>query len=212
MPEASTNPNSAFRNPNSPWLLVGLGNPGEEYEGTYHNVGFRVLDRIAERENVRINDRCGPALISRKVILSGQPAVLVKPQTYMNNSGSAMPPVFERFEAVVKDVIVVYDELALPLGKIRVRQKGSAGGHNGIKSIISTFGDDEFLRVRVGIHPEREIGDVRDFVLSRVAKSDRKLLDETEEIAAKAIEMLIAEGIEKAMAEYNGIDLREKEN
>ena len=194
------------------WLIVGLGNRDDEdneYAGTYHNVGFRVLDRIAAREGVRINDRCGPALISRKVILNGQAAVLVKPQTYMNNSGAALPPVFERFEAAAKDVIVVYDDLALPLGKIRIRQKGSAGGHNGIKSIISTFGDDEFLRIRVGIQPEREIGDVRDFVLSRVAKSDRDLLEQAEEIAVKAVDTLIAEGITKAMAEYNGIDLRE---
>jgi len=197
------------------WLIVGLGNRDDEdneYAGTYHNVGFRVLDRIAAREGVRINDRCGPALISRKVILSGLPAVLVKPQTYMNNSGAAMPPVFERFEATAKDVIVVYDDLALPLGKIRIRQKGSAGGHNGIKSLISTFGDDEFLRIRVGIQPEREISDVRDFVLSRVAKSDRDLLEQAEEIAVKAVDTLIAEGLSKAMAEYNGIDLREKEN
>ena len=200
------------------WLIVGLGNRDDEdneYAGTYHNVGFRVLDRIAAREAVRANggwDRCGPALISRKVILSGQPAVLVKPQTYMNNSGAALPPVFERFEATAKDVIVVYDDLALPLGKIRIRQKGSAGGHNGIKSLISTFGDDEFLRIRVGIQPEREIGDVRDFVLSRVAKSDRDLLEQAEEIAVKAVDTLIAEGLSKAMAEYNGIDLREKEN
>jgi PTH1 family peptidyl-tRNA hydrolase len=197
------------------WLIVGLGNPDNEYAGTYHNVGFRVLDRIAEREAVRAYGgwgRCGPALISRQVVLSGQAAVLVKPQTYMNNSGAAMPPVFERFEATAKDIIVVYDDLALPLGKIRIRQKGSAGRHNGIKSLISTFGDDEFLRVRVGIQPEREIGDVRDFVLSRVAKSDRDLLEQAEEIAVKAVDTLIADGLTKAMAEYNGIDLREKEN
>jgi PTH1 family peptidyl-tRNA hydrolase len=200
------------------WLIVGLGNRDDEdneYTGTYHNVGFRVLDRIAAREAVRANggwDRWGPALISRRVILSGLPAVLVKPQTYMNNSGAAMPPVFERFEATAKDVIVVYDDLALPLGKIRIRQKGSAGGHNGIKSLISTFGDDDFLRIRVGIQPEREISDVRDFVLSRVAKSDLDLLEQAEEIAVKAVDTLIAEGLNKAMAEYNGIDLREKEN
>ena len=189
-------------------LIVGLGNPGEEYAGTYHNAGFRVLDRIAEEQNVRFKERCGPALISGKVALGGQPAVLVMPQTYMNTSGSALPPVFERFESAASDVIVVYDDLALPLGKLRVRQKGSAGGHNGIKSIISTLGSDEFLRIRVGIQPDRETGDVRDFVLSRVAKNDRELLDQTEEIAVRAVETLIAEGIDKAMAEYNGIDLR----
>jgi PTH1 family peptidyl-tRNA hydrolase len=128
----------------------------------------------------------------------------------MNRSGAALPAVFERFEATARDLIVVYDDLALPLGKIRVRQKGSAGGHNGIKSLISTLGSDEFLRIRVGIQPDRETGDVREFVLSRVAKSDRALIEQAEEVAAKAVETLIAEGIEKAMAAYNGIDLREE--
>jgi PTH1 family peptidyl-tRNA hydrolase len=192
------------------WLIVGLGNPGEEYANTYHNVGFHVLDRIAEQQAVRIKERCGPALISGRVTLGGQSAVLVAPQTYMNKSGSALPSLFERFEAGPSDLIVVYDDLALPLGKLRVRQKGSAGGHNGIKSIISTLGSDEFLRVRVGIRPDREVGDVRDFVLSRIAKGDSTLLGQAEDIAVKAAETLIAAGIERAMAEYNGIDLREE--
>jgi len=192
------------------WLVVGLGNPGEEYAGTYHNVGFRVLDRIAGQHGVRIRERCGPALISGRVTLGGQPATLVAPQTYMNKSGSALPPVFERLESGAGDLIVVYDDLALPLGKLRIRQEGSAGGHNGIKSIISTLESDEFLRIRVGIKPDREPGDVRDFVLSRVGKTDRLLLDETEDVAVKAIETLIAQGIDKAMAEYNGMDLREE--
>lgn len=191
------------------WLIVGLGNPGEEYAGTYHNVGFRVLERIAEHERARVKERCGPALISGRVTLGGQPAVLVAPQTYMNKSGSALPPLFERFEASATDMIVVYDDLALPLGKLRVRQKGSAGGHNGIKSIVSALGSDEFLRIRVGIQPDHDVGEVRDFVLSRVSKSDRRLLDQTEDIAVRAVESLIADGIDSAMAAYNGIDLRE---
>jgi PTH1 family peptidyl-tRNA hydrolase len=129
----------------------------------------------------------------------------------MNQSGTALPPVLERFESTGQDLIVVYDDLALPLGRIRLRQKGSAGGHNGIKSIISTLGSDEFLRIRVGIQPERTIDNVRDFVLSRVAKGDRALLEEAEAVAEKAVETLVAEGIKKAMAAYNGIDLREEE-
>jgi PTH1 family peptidyl-tRNA hydrolase len=148
------------------WLIVGLGNPGEKYAGTYHNVGFQVLGRLAARESIRVNERSGQALISGKTMIAGQPAILVAPQTYMNNSGVAMPPLFKSFEAGPRDVIVIYDDIALPLGKIRVRQKGSAGGHNGIKSLISAFGSDEFLRIRVGIQSEREIGDVRDLVLS----------------------------------------------
>jgi PTH1 family peptidyl-tRNA hydrolase len=191
-------------------LVLGLGNPGDEYKDSYHNVGFRVLDRIAAEQNTRFRERCGPALISGKIVLGGQTAILVAPQTYMNRSGAALPPVFERFEATAADLIVVYDDLALPLGKIRVRQKGSAGGHNGIKSLVSTLGSDEFLRIRVGILPDREVFDVREFVLSRVAKSDRLLIDQAEEVAAKAVEGLIAEGLEKAMAAYNGIDLREE--
>jgi len=194
------------------WLIVGLGNPGAEYAGTYHNVGFRVLDRLAARENVRINERCGAAVISDEVRIGGQAAVLVKPQTYMNDSGAAMPPVFDRFGAGAQNVIVIYDDVALPLGKVRVRQRGSAGGHNGIKSLISTFATDEFLRVRVGIKPDREVDDLREFVLSRVVRADEDLLDQAEEIAAKAVETLIGEGVDQAMSRYNGIDLREKEN
>jgi len=194
------------------WLIVGLGNPGEEYAGTYHNVGFRVVSRLADREKVRLNERCGPALISNKVVIGGQPSVLVMPQTYMNQTGTAIPPVFERFGATPHDVIVIYDDVALPLGKIRVRQKGSAGGHNGIKSLVSAFGSDEFLRIRVGIKPEREIVDLREFVLSQVSKDDRELLQQAEEVTGRAVETLISEGIDEAMRRYNGIDLREEEN
>jgi PTH1 family peptidyl-tRNA hydrolase len=194
------------------WLIVGLGNPGDKYAGTYHNVGFHVLDRIAAREAVRLKERAGQALISSTLAIAGQRAVLVAPQTFMNNTGAAMSPLFERFEATPRDVIVVYDDVALPLGKIRLRQKGSAGGHNGIKSLISAFGSDEFLRIRVGIQPDREIGDVRDFVLSPIAKADLKLLEQAEEVAVNAVDTLIATGIDQAMSQYNGIDLREKEN
>src|SRR5262249_47091059 len=155
-----------------------------------------VVERIASAQSVRIKERCGPALASSKIVLGSQPSALVMPMTYMNKSGSALAPVFERFESSAGQMIVVYDDLALPLGKLRVRQKGSAGGHNGIKSIISSLGSDEFLRVRVGIQPDREVGDVRDFVLSRVTKNDRALLDQTEDIAAKAVDTLIAHGID----------------
>jgi PTH1 family peptidyl-tRNA hydrolase len=190
------------------WIIVGLGNPGEEYAETYHNVGFRAVGRIAAVHGVRFKERCGPALVSGKIMLAGLGAALVMPQTYMNNTGSALPAVFDRFESSPGEMIVIYDDLALPLGKLRVRQKGSAGGHNGIKSIISALQSDEFLRIRIGIMPDRQINDTRDFVLSQVAKTDRALLDQTEEVATKAAETLIGEGIEKTMAAYNGVDLR----
>jgi PTH1 family peptidyl-tRNA hydrolase len=186
-----------------------LGNPGPEYEATYHNVGFRVVERIADEYNVRIRQQCGPALVSDKIGIGGETAVMVQPQTFMNRSGLALPKIHERFGTEISDLIVIYDDLALPLGKLRVRQRGSAGGHNGIKSLISSAASDEFMRIRVGIMPGHPIGDVRDFVLSRVSRSDRILLDQMEETAAKAVETLITSGIVKAMAAFNGIDLRE---
>jgi len=191
------------------WLIVGLGNPGPEYDATYHNVGFRVVARLAEQHDVRLRQECGPALISDKIVVDGQFAVLVQPQTFMNHSGLALAKLFERFEAGIADVIAIYDDLALPLGKLRVRQKGSAGGHNGIKSMISSAGSDEFMRVRVGIMPDHPIGNTRDFVLSRVSKADRVVLDQAEETAARAAESLMTNGIEKSMAAFNGLDLRE---
>jgi PTH1 family peptidyl-tRNA hydrolase len=190
-------------------LIVGLGNPGLEYEDTYHNAGFRAVTELASSYGVRIREQCGPALISGRVVIGGQDAVFVLPQTYMNRTGSAFPKLFERFETDCSGLVVIYDDIALPVGKLRIRQKGSAGGHNGIKSVISVCGSDEFLRVRVGILPERPIENVRDFVLSRVSRSDRGYLARTEELAGKAVETLLSEGLEKAMAAFNGIDLRE---
>ena len=194
------------------WLVVGLGNPGPEYVDTYHNVGFRVVAKMAAEHGVRLRQEIGSALVSDKIVLGGQPAVLVMPQTFMNRSWLILPKLFGWFEAAIQDVLVVYDDLALPLGKLRVRQKGSSGGHNGIKSLVLAAGSDEFMRVRVGILPGHPIGNVRDFVLSRVSKSDRALLDDAEGIAAKAVESLVADGIEKAMAAFNGIDLRKTED
>jgi PTH1 family peptidyl-tRNA hydrolase len=131
----------------------------------------------------------------------------------MNLSGAVLPRLFERFETTATNLIVVYDDIALPAGKLRIRQKGSAGGHNGVKSVISACGSDEFLRVRVGIMPERPVAQMRDFVLSRVAKADSELLERTVAAAADAVEALIADGAGKAMARFNSLDLREaKEN
>jgi PTH1 family peptidyl-tRNA hydrolase len=195
--------------PNSTWLVLGLGNPGDEYEDTYHNIGFRVLAELARKFGVRIREKCGPALISNRFEIAGNSAVLVAPQTFMNLSGAVLPRLFERFETSGGLLIVVYDDIALPLGKMRIRQKGSAGGHNGVKSVVSACGSDEFLRVRVGILPERPVSQMRDFVLSRVAKADVKLLGQAEAAAADAVEALIADGAEKAMATFNRLDLRE---
>jgi PTH1 family peptidyl-tRNA hydrolase len=150
----------------------------------------------------------GPALVSAETTVGGEAAMFVLPQAYMNRSGAAMTALFERFGAGPGDLVVVYDEIALPLGRIRIRQKGSAGGHNGIKSAISACGSDEFLRVRVGIKPERPIGDLKEFVLSPIDRGDRALIESAEELAARAVETLVEGGFEKAMAAFNGIDLR----
>jgi len=191
------------------WLIVGLGNPGSEYADTYHNVGFRVVEAMAGRFGVRVNINCGPALISNRITAGGRDAILVLPQTFMNLVGSALPKLFERFETTRESVIAVYDDIALPLGKLRIRQKGSAGGHNGVKSLISSCASDEFLRVRVGILPERPVASLHDFVLSRVAKGDRDLMTRAETAASEAVESLLREGPAKAMATFNRLDLRE---
>ena len=194
------------------WVIVGLGNPGPEYADTYHNVGFRVVERLAERSGVRVNITCGPALISNRARVggsAGQDAVLVLPQTFMNLSGAVLPKLFERFETNSEKLLAVYDDIALPLGRLRIRQKGSAGGHNGVKSLISSGGSDEFLRVRVGILPERPIERLHDFVLSRIARRDRDLMVKAEAAAADAVEALLKEGPEKGMATFNRLDLRE---
>ena len=217
MSDDELNPNSAVLNTKSTWLVLGLGNPGPEYADTYHNVGFRVIDQLADQFGVRLRERCGPSLISSKVVIGGKDAVLVLPQTFMNRAGLVLPKLFERFESSGDRLIVVYDDAALPIGKLRIRQKGSAGGHNGVKSLISACGSDQFVRVRVGILPERfaerPLDDMSDFVLARVAKTDRTMLGKAEHAAAAAVEALLAEGADKAMATFNRLDLREaKEN
>ena len=195
------------------WLILGLGNPGEEYAETYHNVGFRVVEKLATRHGARLDLSCGPARISRRVVIGGKDAVLALPQTFMNRVGACLPGLFERFDSSCKHIIAVYDDVALPIGKLRIRHKGSAGGHNGVKSLILACGSDEFLRVRVGVLPERPVDVLRDFVLSRVSRSDRRTLDEAEAASADAVETLLAEGPGRAMAMFNGMDLREtKEN
>lgn len=191
------------------WLVVGLGNPGVEYSGTYHNVGFRVLDRLAGRHHLRANQHCGPSRFSGVCELDGQTFRLVFPATFMNRSGLALPPLLERFDVILSSLIVVCDDLALPVGRIRIRQKGSSGGHNGLKSVISTLGSNEFIRVRVGIQPGAGGGDSREYVLSQVTRSDRQLLDQAEDLAADAVGAIVTGGVEQAMSRFNGLDLRE---
>lgn len=184
------------------WLIAGLGNPGPEYELTPHNLGFLVADVVAERNGIRTTRKEANALVGLGSI--GETAVVVaKPQTYMNLSGPSVRLLLEKYELKPCNLLLVYDELALPWMQMRVRPKGSSAGHNGVESVIRSLGTQEFARLRLGIHPGHPIGDGARFVLSRYGKAQYKELDETVRHAAEAVEFIVAEGVEKAMAKYN---------
>lgn len=184
------------------FLVVGLGNPGPEYAGTYHNLGFLSVERLAERNGIRV-DRPDSKAITGRGVIAGQEVLVAKPQTYMNLSGASVAPLMEKHGIRPADLIVVYDELDLPWMGIRIRPRGSAGGHHGMESLIRALGTEEFVRVRLGIHPEHPVRDGAEFVLSPIRKPQLKELDELLERAAEAVESIIAEGVEKAMTKFN---------
>lgn len=184
------------------WLIVGLGNPGAGYEKTRHNLGFLLVDRIANDENAQIKREECRSLIGRAEI-ENQKTELVKPQTFMNLSGEAVSCLLKKESRDVEKLIVITDDLALPFGKLRLRAKGSAGGHNGLKSIIECLRTEEFIRLRIGIQPEHPINDTKNFVLENFSKADLKTVDEILDQSARAIRAVIKNGTEKAMAEFN---------
>lgn len=177
-----------------------MGNPGREYSGTRHNMGFEVVDTIAKRYHTRIVKRMGRALTAR-ITIDGQEILLAKPQTFMNLSGEAVSYIARREKIDPSDILVVYDDMALDLGRIRLRPEGSAGGQNGMKSIIARLGTQEFPRVRVGIGSHR--GDAIDHVLSRFGRSELPIAREAIQTAADAVEMIVKEGLEPAMNQFN---------
>ena len=183
-------------------LVVGLGNPGEEYANTLHNLGFLVIDRIAAAHAIRVNRRDSRALVGMGEI-SGQPVILAKPQTYMNLSGTSVAPLMEKHELTPQDLVLVYDELDLPWTALRIKPKGSSANHNGVESVIRSLGTKDFARVRLGIHPGHPIRDGADFVLSPFKRQQEKELDELVGYAADAVSSIIAEGVEKAMTKFN---------
>lgn len=184
-------------------LIVGLGNPGEEYEATRHNLGFMLIDRLFERAGGR-RFRSEMAARTAEVALAGQRALLVKPQTFMNLSGDAVKPLLERYgEGDTSNLIVASDEAALPFGMIRVRARGSAGGQKGLKSIIERLGSGEFARVRMGVKPDHPVSDLASFVLAKIPRRDREMLEEVLDRAADAVEVVLAEGVERAMQRFN---------
>jgi peptidyl-tRNA hydrolase, PTH1 family len=184
-------------------LIVGLGNPGIEYQFTPHNLGFMAVDCIANELGVEIRNRRCRALTARGTIGS-EPVVLAKPETYMNLSGlSVLELVAEHQVDVKSDLIVIYDELDLPLGTIRIRQRGGTAGHNGMESIQGALGTDEFLRIRLGIAPERKVADGAKYVLTPFRRSQEKIVDEIVGKATEAVEMIVNEGLGPAMNMFN---------
>lgn len=184
------------------YLVVGLGNPGDEYENTPHNLGFRVIDLLAERHSIRVNRKDSKALTGVGEI-EGKPVMLAKPQTYMNLSGTSVAPLMEKHSLTPADLILVYDELDLPWGELRIKPRGSAAGHKGPTSVIAGLGTQEFVRVRLGINPGHEIREGAKYLLAPIKRSQQK---ETEELAgrgADAVASLIAEGVEKSMTKFN---------
>jgi PTH1 family peptidyl-tRNA hydrolase len=184
-------------------LIVGLGNPGIEYQFTPHNLGFLTIDRLANAAGVEVRNRNCRGLTARAVI-EDQQVLLAKPETYMNLSGMAVRELVDKHEAdPAKDLIVIYDELDLPLGKIRIRPRGGSAGHNGMESIIGALGSQEFLRVRLGIGPEKKVSDGARYVLAPFRKSQLKLLDEIIETASEAVKAILREGPAAAMNRFN---------
>lgn len=181
-------------------LIVGLGNPGREYQGTRHNIGFMVLDILARAHGISVKSRRNKAHVGEGVI-ENQKVVLAKPLTYMNLSGEAVGGLMRRYRLKPADLIVVSDDVDLPLGRIRIRASGSAGGHKGLRSIIHSLGTQEFARIRVGIgSPDREMVD---YVLSRFHRKERDVVKEVVGRSADAVQMILAEGIEQAMNRFN---------
>ena len=189
-------------------LIVGLGNPGIEYQFTPHNLGFLTIDRIAHGLGIEIRNRQCRALTARALIAgkttAGEPVVLAKPETYMNLSGlSVRELVAEHQVDVQRNLIVIYDELDLPLGAIRIRQRGSSAGHNGMESILGALNTDEFLRIRLGIAPDRKVVDSVKYVLTPFRRAQEKVVDEMLDTAALAVEVILKEGPEAAMNRFN---------
>lgn len=183
-------------------LVVGLGNPGEEYAATPHNAGFLVVDRLAAEHGIRVTRPDSKALVGVGQI-GGRPVMLAKPQTYMNLSGTAVAALMAKHEIGLSGLIVIWDELNLPWGHLRILLKGSAGGHNGAESVIRNVGTQEFCRVRIGIHPGRPIGDGAEYVLAPMRKPLRTELEAAVDQASEAVAAIITGGAEKAMTKFN---------
>lgn len=183
-------------------LIVGLGNPGKNYVGTKHNVGFEVIDLVAKAIGVNVNKIKHKAMVGDGFIC-GEKVILLKPQTFMNLSGESVKEAATFYKISIEDIVIVYDDISLPVGSTRIREKGSAGGHNGMKNIIAHLGTDNFIRIRVGIGAKPNGWDLADYVLSRFEKGDEPLILAGYERAAKAVEIIVKDGTQAAMNQIN---------
>ncbi|QGU96569.1 aminoacyl-tRNA hydrolase [Clostridium bovifaecis] len=184
------------------FLIVGLGNPGKEYEHTRHNVGFDIIDLLSKKYNIDVNRKKFKGMYGDGKV-NGERVLLLKPTTYMNLSGESVKEIVEFYKIPNENVIVIYDDISLEVGRLRIREKGSAGGHNGIKSIISYLGSEVFPRIKVGVgQPSKE--ELVSFVLGKFSKEDRERLEKVFKAAIDAVGAIIEEGTIEAMNKYNG--------
>lgn len=186
------------------YIIVGLGNPGREYEKTRHNIGFRVIDAVAEQFGIGLTEKKHKAVLG-KGIIDGQKAVLAKPQTYMNLSGESVRALVDYYKADEEtELIVIYDDISLDVGRLRIRKKGSAGGHNGMKNIILHLGHDTFCRIRMGVGDKPKGYDLADYVLGHFSKEEEAAIKEGVERAVEALKTVLLEGPDQAMNRFNG--------
>lgn len=194
------------------YLIVGLGNPGKEYANTKHNIGFITIDYLEEKHNLKVSKIKHKALVGEGFI-SNTKVMLIKPQTYMNLSGQSVREAMDYYKVDIENLIVIYDDIDIPMGSLRIRKKGSAGTHNGMRSIIQQLGDDGFPRIRIGIGGDRGNIPLTNYVISGFKdKEEVKLMEEAVINAASAIETLITDGLDAAMQKYNYIVEKENED
>ncbi len=186
------------------YLVAGLGNPGKQYDMTRHNIGFHTIDYIADQYGVKINKLKYKALYG-ECNINGEKVLLIKPQTYMNLSGESLVDFVKFFKVPIENVLVINDDISLGTGKLRIRAKGSAGGHNGLKSIIYQLQSDNFVRLKIGVGaPEHKDYELVDYVLGRFGKDEIPILEETIKKCKKAVDEIIKNGVDSAMSRYNG--------
>jgi len=184
------------------YLIAGLGNPSRTYEGTRHNIGFTMIDAIGNKFGIDVTTKKHKALVGRGMI-DGMRVILAKPQTYMNLSGESIREITDFYKIEPENIIIIYDDISLDVGQLRIRKKGSAGGHNGVKNIIAHLGTQEFPRIKVGIGNKPEGWDLADYVLSKYTKAEQEALKEASEGVIGAVKLMLADDIEAAMNKYN---------